>query len=397
MKRLKVIIALALALSITGISAAAYTVYKEIGHNPGDFNVCAFGAVPNDGKDDTAAFMAMGQAAKTIYIPAGEFEVTETIELLDSSLIGAGAEKSVIVCKTKTDREPIVEAGGRCVIRDITLMYDESCIKGNELAGERVGIYTGQMEKTLKRGTSISNLHIKNVGTGIYSPKTDIDKFKMEAVSFSVTYESVRVTDFIYRGIDMANETRTGNIYRNIYISTNGKEADAGFFLQTRETECEITGLTVENSKLKTPVKFEYCEALSATNINFIDVQLTKDNTGLLYVDKSNVLLDSLNFYNCQPKGALRSFVRLGDNMYRGAGWDSMGSLHIGDLNVINPDITEGPDAGQYFFARKAGFVNAFKVTVDRYNLVAPDSIKAQYEKFSASDREIDLTIGGKK
>lgn len=397
MIKLKKTLVFLLAITVLTVSVSAYTVYKTVGYNPGSYNVCAFGAIPNDGEDDTAAFVAMGIKSKTIYVPAGEFEVSETIELLDSSLIGCGAEKSVIICKNKSDRDPIIEAGGRCVIRDITLKYDDSCIKGNELAGERVGIYTGQMKKTLKRGTSITNVHIKNVGTGIYSPKGDIVKFEATAASFSVTYESVSVTDFIYRGFDMADETRTGNIYRNIYISTNGKEANAGFFLQALETECEITNLTVENSKLKSPVKFEQCEALSATNINIINTELTKDNTGFVYFDMSNAIIGSLNIYNSAPVGNYQSFIRLGDNMYRAYAFDSMGNVHIGDCNIIAPDIDVEPNSQQYLIARKSGYVNAYNVTIDRYNIVAPESLKKQYEKFATNGREINLVVCGKE
>lgn len=396
MKNFKKIFVLVLVVLLFGISVSAYTAFKSVGQNPGGYNVCSFGAIPNDGKDDTSAFIAMGEKEKAIYIPAGEFEVSQTIELLDSSLIGCGTEKSVIICKNESDRDPIIEAGGRCVIRDLTLRYDDSCIKGNELAGERVGIYTGQMKKTLKRGTSITNVHIENVGTGIYSPKQAIVKFQATAASFSVTYESVSVTDFIYRGFDMADETRTGNVYRNIYISTNGKEANAGFFLQQRETECEITNLTVENSKLKSPVKFEECEALSATSINIIDTELTKDNTGFVYFNMSNAIIGSLNIYNSVPKGNLQSFIRLGDNMYRGYSFDCMGNVHIGDLNIFAQNVDVKPNSEQYFIARKSGYVNGFNVTIDRYQINAPSELKNQYEKFSTNGREIVLTVGDK-
>ncbi len=386
-----------LIAAILTVSVSAFTVYKSVGNNPGNYNICAFGAVPNDGKDDTAAFIAMGMKEKAIYVPAGEFEVSETIELLDSSLIGCGADKSVIVCKNKSDRDPIIEAGGRCVIRDITLRYDDTCITGKELAGERVGIYTGQMKKTLKRGTSITNVRLKNVGTGIYSPRQEIVKFEATAASFSVTYESVSVTDFVYRGFDMADETRTGNIYRNIYISTNGKEANAGFYLQKLETECEITNLTVENSKLKSPVKFEQCEALSATSINIINTELTKDNTGFVYADMSNVIVGSLNIFNSAPVGKYQSFIRLGDNMYRGYAYDCMGNVHIGDLNIICPDIKVEPNNEQYLIARKSGYVNGFNVTIDRYRIEAPQALKNQYEQFATNDREINLVVCGNK
>ncbi|MBE6780984.1 MAG: hypothetical protein E7545_08400 [Ruminococcaceae bacterium] len=396
MKKLNKVLAFVLVVLIFTVGVNAYTVFQSVGQNPAAYNVCSFGAVANDGKDDTAAFVAMGQKQKAIYIPAGEFEITQTIELLDSSLIGCGAEKSVIICKTETDREPIIEAGGRCVIRDITIRYDDSCITGKELAGERVGIYTGQMEKTLKRGTSITNVKIENVGTGVYSPLSDIDKFKMEAVSFSVTYESVSVTDFTYRGFDMANETRTGNIYRNIYISTNGKEANAGFYLQKLETECDITNLTVENSKLKTPVRFAYSEALTASSINFIDVELTKDNTAFLYVEHSNVLLGSLNFYNCAPVGKLQSFVRLGDNMYRGYAFDCLGNLHVENFNIYSNDVKVEPNSEQCLIMRKPGYVNTFDVMIDRLYVEAPEALKAQYSQAKINGRDINLVVGQK-
>ena len=395
MKKFKKIVVFLLIVSVLAVSVSAYTVYKSVGYNPGSYNVCAFGAVPNDGQDDTAAFIAMGSKEKAIYIPAGVFEVSETIELLDSSLIGCGAEKSVIICKNESDRDPIIEAGGRCVIRDITIRYDDSCIKGNELAGERVGIYTGQMKKTLKRGTSITNVHIENVGTGVYSPKEEIVKFEMTATAFSVTFESVSVTDFVYRGFDMAAGTRTGNIYRNIYISSNGKEANAGFFLQERETECEITNLTIENSKLKSPVKFEVCEALSVSSINIINTELSKDNTGYVYVDMSNVIVGNLNIYDSLPKGNLQSYIRLGNNMYRGYSYDCMGTLHIGDFNIFVTDENAVAEPTQNLIARKSGYVNSFDVIIDRYNFSVPSALKTQYEKFTTNGREINLTVGG--
>lgn len=398
MKCLRTIFIIAMALIVASMGVLAYTEYQMVGYNPGSFNVCAFGAVPNDGEDDTAAFLAMGSKEKAIYVPAGEFEVNQTIELLDSTLIGCGREKSVIICKNESDRDPIIEAGGRCVIRDLTIRYDDSCIKGNELAGERVGIYTGHAEKTLKRGTSITNINIENVGTGIYSPKLAItpETFKMYAVAFSVTFESVAVNDFIYRGFDMACDGRTGNIYRNIYISTNGKEANAGFYLQDSEIEADITDITIKNSKLKSPVKFQVCEALSVSNINIIDTELTKDNTGFVYFDMVNANVGSINIYNSAPKGRLQSFIRVGDNMYRGYAFDQMGTVHIGDMNIFNSDIDITPDAEQCFVARKTEYVNKFTVIIDRFNIVAPENIKAQYEQFKTNGRETELILGTK-
>lgn len=382
----RVIATIILVLILGIISVSAAEVPKAVGYNPGYNNVRSFGAVPNDGKDDTAAFRLALMSGQPLYVPAGEYEISEPITLLDSSIIGCGAEKSVIVSTSDSARDPIIIAGGRCVIKDIKIKFANNCVNGSEIAGERVGIYAGG-KKNLKRGTSIQNVHIENVGTGILSPlQASLQSGLSHGCAFSVTFESISVKDFSYRGIDMQDTTRTGNIYRNIYISSGKYEANAGFYLNTIETECAITDLTVAESRLKTPVRIMQAETFSITNVTFDSVELTKDNTAFIYFDQTVGEIESLNIINSAPKGQYQSFIRVGSNMYRDYTFDCAGYIHIKNLNIFDKDVKTEPDSKQYFVSRKNGFVNHFTIKIDRCYIEASAELKAQYETFKIDE-----------
>lgn len=80
--------------------------------------------------------------------------------------------------------------------------------------------------------------------------------------------------------------------------------------------------------------------------------------------------------------------------MYRGYAFDSMGTVHIGDFNIFNSDIEAEPDPDQCVILRKTEYVNKFTVIIDRYNIVAPEKLKAQYEQFKINGRETELILG---
>ena len=83
-------------------------------------------------------------------------------------------------------------------MRDIQLRFKDGLVTGGEQKGERVGLLTAG-RYSLQRGSSIANVKITNVGTGIYSPS---EADGQEACSFSVTYDSLTIENFSYRGID---------------------------------------------------------------------------------------------------------------------------------------------------------------------------------------------------
>lgn len=93
-------------VSVCAVAAAAAAAAQgETGPVPGDSRVIdatAFGAVPDDGADDTAAIIAAlgaprpaGASAKPVYLPAGVYDVSDTIAFPESRVVlygdGSGA------------------------------------------------------------------------------------------------------------------------------------------------------------------------------------------------------------------------------------------------------------------------------------------------------------------
>lgn len=366
MKKIKICSLMAvIILSFTFIMGAGYYLQSPTGYHQSLLNVCDYGAVPNDGEDDYYAFQTALKSSNSIYVPAGEYNISNYLVINYGTITGAGIDKTVIVADIIGTKDPIIYAGGRTQIRDLTIKYDDKCMTGTEIAGERVGIMTSaNAKRRLCRGAAISNIKIQNVGTGIYSPSKELKKFNSasspdntgDGTAFSVTFESISVVDFSYRGFDMQAETRTGNVYRNIYLSTGKYEGNSGFVMDTEESESSISELTVANSRLRSAMRLNDAKALSLTNLNIIDSELTENNTGFLYVENSVIHIGGLNFKNSAPKGQRQSFIRVGDNMYRSAGFDKAGYVYIENLNIQNPELQLDVEPLQKFIARKKRF-----------------------------------------
>ncbi len=65
--------------------------------DPETRSVIEFGAVPNDGKDDTAAFSSALRAAEKVFVPKGVFDLSETLKIpRDRHLFGAGKHISIL-------------------------------------------------------------------------------------------------------------------------------------------------------------------------------------------------------------------------------------------------------------------------------------------------------------
>jgi hypothetical protein len=60
-------------------------------------SVASYGAVPNDAGDDTQAFQAAVNAAREVYVPAGDYRISSTVNIpADTRLYGAGATSRLI-------------------------------------------------------------------------------------------------------------------------------------------------------------------------------------------------------------------------------------------------------------------------------------------------------------
>ncbi len=392
------IMVFSLCIALTSCTPAE-TSKVSVGYNQSLINVCDMGAIPNDGKDDTLAFKITVNAGDSIYVPPGVYEISESLYVRANVLIGAGTDKTVIVANIKKVRDPIIWAGDRTQIRDITIKFADNCITGTEIAGERCGIVTtAKGDRNLCRGGAITNVKIQNVGTGVYSTEGGIfTESKGNGTAFSATFDSIFVIDFSYRGIDMQSDHRTGNVYRNLYLSSGKYKANMAFALGQAESESSVAELTVADSKLKVAVNFNTIHGANVTNINIINTELTEDNTAFVYADESMVAINSLVFNNSVPKGDKQAFIRVGEGAYRGSlDFNKGGYLKVNNMSIFNEKVTDSPNSNQFMLSRDNAYIHGYDVIIENFKVKAPAELKTQYEKFKFDNRGLNLTVNGK-
>lgn len=407
MKRTRLIaitsVILVLCLSL-GIAVNAKNNPEPTGYNQAVYNICDFGAIPNDGKDDTNAFnLTVSMTAESVYVPPGVYNISEPILVNSACLFGGGIDKTVIVADFENAREPIIWAGGNAQIRDMTIKFADDRIIGNEIAGERPGIITSARGiRRLCRGAEIANIKIQNVGTGIYAPEVAFfDKYSNSgegAVAFSITFENISVIDFSYRGISMLSDARTGNVWRNIYLSSGKYEANTAIFFDGEESESSLTSITIADSKLKNGARFHDVLAGQITNLSFINTRLKEDNTAFLYTENTDISIQGLTFENSAPVGDNQAFIRLGDAGFKQYyNSPNNGYLYVHNMTIYNPDVKVKANASQFMIARKNKYLCEYVVDIDNLTVVASKELKAQYEAFNYDKRDIALTVNGEK
>lgn len=155
-------------------------------HN-GYADVTLYGAVANDGKDDTKAFLKAAKTGAGVYVPLGTFDIDETVVLNDQNLKGAGMDRSVI---RFNGEGTIVEMTGAVMVDDITLTFKE--ILGQEKVGEKVAL----LDKGLSNGAMLRSVKVVNVGTGYYAPKAHKN-------DSAITFESVVFDKFSHKAIEV--------------------------------------------------------------------------------------------------------------------------------------------------------------------------------------------------
>ena len=349
--------------------------------------------------DVDSAFDLVGN---DVYVPSGTYIIKKPIILMGGSLIGSGMDKTIIVADFDDPNQPILLAGATCSIRNIQFRYKDDIITGKENQGQRVGIFTANYWPT-EKGADFTNVKICNVGTGIWSPgsvepsviNTDgaAAGQSHNATCFSATFENVVIQDFSYRGIDFNANARTGNIWRNVYISSGKFACDSAFYFSGEESECTIDLLTVADTRARKPIYLSGARAIDSTCINLKSIKLVDDNTTYIYFDKSSGNIKHLSFNNSTVKSG-ETLLQLGNTQFVGEGFETLNSIHIGTLTLS--DIKDMTYASQFnYFKRKSGCTTRFYVTVDNYYYNAQKLEKEVYKAFPTSDENIIYTKKG--
>ncbi len=366
---------------IFGIGVLAVSDTAKV--NSGYSNILYFGAKANDDFDDTPAIKKAISWESTIYLPEGEYIIKETLDIANINIVGDGSDKTVIVADFEDKGMPIIKAGRTVSLSGITLKFKDGLVTGQEKECERIGIYcAGAL--SLQRGSRFTDVTVENVGTGLASGLGifDID----DDVVFSVTFDGVTVKDFSFRGFDWRSDTRTGNYFKSVTVSSGKYRADSAVYFVGEESETAIDSMIIKDTVAETPVVFERMNAISAKSILLDNVYAL--HHPVITWDSSVASIDNLTFDYCDTHYSENPLISVEDAYYIDKSINTLNSLHIGTLklNSFNSPNTKN------IIARAENHSGEFYFTVDEYIVKNSDF---DWESFPADENGLIITKKG--
>ncbi len=205
-------------------------------------DVTAYGAVPDDGKDDTSAFMSAAKTGAGIYVPLGTFDIKKTLNLKGQHLKGCGIDRTVI----RFDGDgTIVSADGAAMVDDITLTFKE--LSGKESQGQKVAV----LDNGLTEGAIFRSVKLTNVGTGYYAPNA-------AKINSAVNLEGLQISAFSYKAMEV--KASNSMLLRSVVIGEAAGECDTAVSLGGSFT---VEALRFASTKVACPLELK--EATAAT------------------------------------------------------------------------------------------------------------------------------------
>lgn len=271
-------------------------------------NVIFYGAVPDDGKDDTDAFIKALKTGASLYIPAGTYDVSKTIALKNQSIRGAGISLTTIRSAAKNDA--IISASGSVTADDFTLCY--ASVDNNEGQGEKVAF----LDKGMTASSMLRSIKITTVGTGFYSPNSK--------GSPSVTLEAIEIEAYTYRAIEITDAFST--VIRAAMVSTGGKNNKTAVTLGGVFT---IESLALKNISCEYPIEFKNAYSATIKSLVFSDTTATSD--ALIHIVSSSISAQAIAIQN--SKSAANVLIDTADI--------SDGIKSVGTISVLYSDSAD--------------------------------------------------------
>lgn len=379
-----------------------------------EVNVKDLGAIGDGTTDDTAAFNSAITAAQngTIYLPIGTYRITDTLSFANIAIVGEGWD-SIIEADIVTATKPLIRAGRSSVLNNLTLRYKTAKITGSEVQGERVLVetYGGGASLPLQRGSLIQRVRTEACGTAFYSPASP------NQPAFSVTFDTLEIDGFSFRGFDFQAETRTGNVYSNIYIKSSTYTPDAGFVLDGEESECVINQLNVEHTAFSNAaVVLNNVRGLACGTIHIEGVDITVPDSAYLKISSTSGSIEALSMYYTRMSQNNTSCVQLGSTVYDDVGtqydykvmqYVRFGVFHMKGIAVPNSTLYPSYPAnrvglnstitGFYFINRPASFtVRDMYVDINSYvwNGNPPNNDASVYQAFPVNPNNNIAFVG---
>lgn len=386
------------ALFINGCNSSNNNSVSEstsnnVANSEAYINILDYGAKGDDTKDDYNAFAKAALANKSIYVPAGTYYVSKPIQLFNCNLIGAGVFQTFIYSTDTSLNTCVVEAGRTCVIENVTIGFKKGIVNGNELQGERVGLKTGSNGYSLQRGSAIRNCRFTDCGTAIYGDNEE------NQASFSVTYDTLEIIDFSFRGIDFESNIRTGNVYNNIYIISQHKEVDSLMYLVGEESEATFTQINLEHTKCRNALTLDGVRAFTINSLHIEGCHLNNEGESLININNSSGVIDALSVYYIALDYKNLSIINVMDNSYdvgssyspATLGYLKINNFHVKGLHCPHAPIwgnrTDGlnnkDNEGFTFISRPLNAKNDYVVRVENYIYYTFLNDMDKYEEFA--------------
>ncbi len=164
-------------------------------------DVTDYGAVPNDETDDTMAFRRAAATGLSVFVPAGEYRIGDTITVKDGFIAGSGMADTRLRGIGKT---PVIALENGAGVKDLTIVYD-----GENAAAAQAAAIRITPAGDSRQGSYVKNVSISHVGTGIVS--------ETEGTAVGETYENVHIRDFSRAAISLTGAKRLGTSFSGIY------------------------------------------------------------------------------------------------------------------------------------------------------------------------------------
>lgn len=252
---------------VSGINGTDNDIYN------GYADITDYGAVPNDGKDDTAAFEKALKTGASLYIPKGEFNIAKTIELDGVDVKGAGSKLSVIRAE-KTDC--IFAVSGSTSVSALTLGFADGSVTGSEKSGEKVAFKLVDTDAS----SIFTAVSVDNVGTAFYGESDGYTRLG--------TLQNVNINNFSFAAVEVGNALQT--VIRSTVVTNEKYEPNFAVRLGGMFT---LESVHISALKTGTPIVFENATAATAKALTFSGV--TAADGALLKSKSSNVSIWSVS------------------------------------------------------------------------------------------------------
>ncbi len=287
----------------------------ELDKLSGYAQVTNYGAVANDGKDDTTAFKKALKTNASIYVPVGTYEIKDTLVLENLNLKGSGAGNTVIRFSSK---EVAVSVSGRSVVEDITIEFSEKSITGKEKSGEKVAI----LDNGLTNGAMIRGVSFKNVGTGFLSNADSKG-------AFCTTIEAVTFDNYSYKAIEIKNALSTV-----IRSATVGKGSSKALIPVSLGGEASIESISFVDNECEYAIELKNASSAYLRNIVFNNTTAAK---GFALCDSSRFTMQTVSVLS-KNSGCLVSVNDVTNKNFASTGKVYLLYSNCGDMTVSSSD-----------------------------------------------------------